>query len=667
MGFSDRLRPSKIKQSIREGEDNIVEVVEHVDDKKASPFDRAKFDIARAIAPESAEVRENYFKVGGDYCRTLYVHHWPQSVDGDGLKELLRFHNAIDFTLYVQPLPIKPFMAELTKHINRDLAVLEKNKEDGRQVDPVIAQRLESNNDLRQMIGQDKTKPFQIMCMITIRAKTEAELDSATNQLEANLMSINTQRATYRHKEGFNSTLPIMENQLADMQAVHYFHTHAVMNLFPFSNSDITHEAGVLVGVNQATNTPLILNRFLTSEIEAPNTVIIGGTGSGKSFFAKIEQIRWAYHGIPIVTLDPSGEFVDLAKMLGGVNIDISMDSGDHINPLDFSYAVSPTHNALRDKLSFLVELLRVMMRTGGDDTSMVIDAMTKKIFENALIEAYYAYGYEVGDLSTQQAATPGHMPKLSEAVDMLKRIGKGNKDPEVQRRVTPLVAALDRFVGDGSLAPLFDNRSTVEIKNSPYINFNYHNLSQDYLPMAMHLVLEFFRTALFTDEQRESGIHRLLYVDEAQVLMAFPETAHFLQYTARTCRKFGIGLTVITQNVGVFVMDDDKAPNKVGRAILANCPIKVLLKQEPSEAIAISEAFRLNENELTRLLSSSTGEGLIIVNRESCWFSSVGMASNTEFRMCTTDTTQRAAFAAEDRLLEADNEDPSSAFRELI
>jgi hypothetical protein len=168
---------------------------------------------------------------------------------------------------------------------------------------------------------------------------------------------------------------------------------------------------------------------------------------------------------------------------------------------------------------------------------------------------------------------------------------------------------------------------------------------------MAMHLVLEFIRTSMFTDKQRESGINRLLYIDEAQILMGFPETAHFLEFTARTCRKFGIGLTVMTQNVGVFVTDSEGVANKVGRAILGNCSIKVLLKQEPSEADAVRDAFRLTEGELSRLLASRSGEGLVIVGRESSWFTAVDLASPWEHAMLTTTTSERAQIAEDERL----------------
>jgi hypothetical protein len=337
---------------------------------------------------------------------------------------------------------------------------------------------------------------------------------------------------------------------------------------------------------------------------------------------------------------------------------------------LDFAHAVTPTRNALREKITYMVELFGVLVR-GEKSSGLIYDAVSKKLVSNALQETYRRYGFDIADIASQQKATSQRMPVLSEVYLMLSRIQRTDRGVENQRRLQPLLAALERYVGEGDLAPLFDNRTTVDTR-SHFINFNYHGLPDEYLPMAMHLVLEFVRTSMFTDEQRESGINRLLYVDEAQVLMGFPETAHFLEYTARTCRKFGIGLTVMTQNVGVFVTDSEGAANTVGRAILANCSIKVLLKQEPSEAEAVRAAFRLTDGELSRLLASRSGEGLVIVGRESSWFTAVGLASPLEYAMLTTTTSERAQIVDEERRVLAaaqddlDNQEYDDSFFEV-
>jgi hypothetical protein len=647
MGLADALNVKGKLAALRAQEQGEapVELSEARTPKSYGVYERSAIDIARLVAPEAADWKPDHFQVGDEYCRTLFVHAFPPAVEDNWLAPILRFHHAIDVALYIQPFDVRSFLHKQRHQVAIDEAALTRDTESGIIPNAKKQQRLRDSYQLIEAIEEDVTLPFQVMLLMTIRARSVKELDRITEDLERAMTSLKTRKCGYRHKQGFETTLPLFDNQLGDFQCLHTIHTQGLMASFPFSSSDMTHERGVLVGVSQFTQSPIIINRFMQPEIESANTAIFGKTGSGKSYFAKEEMLHWSYQGTPVIVLDPSGEYARVCEGVGGVNININADSGDRINPLDFSYAVCPSRNALREKITYLVELFGVLVR-GDRNEGLIYDAVSKKMVSNALQEVFRRYQYNVADVASQQRATSERMPTMSEVHLMLQRIARTDRDPETQKRLQPLIAALDRYVGDGDLAPLFDNRTTVNAR-SHFINFNYHGLQREYLPMAMHLVLEFLRTSLFTDEQRESGINRLLYVDEAQILMEYPETAHFLEYAVRTCRKYGLGLTVMTQNVGVFAADAAGNPNKVGQAIMGGCPIKILLSQEPTEAEAVVSSFHLTEGELSRLLSSRHGEGLVIVNRESTWFSSIGMASPLEHAMLTTTTTERAQIAA--------------------
>ena len=645
MSLRDKMSIRKTIKQLRESSqdpETRIEVAEQEDVPEHSVFERLSVDIADLVAPESASEEETYFKVGEDYTRTFYIHNYPPNVEDNWLRDILRFQEAVDVAIYIQPLPVKSTLSKMRQQAAQDEAAIQKELEDGLIPNARRQERMRNTFQFIEAIEQDITRPFQVMVSLTLRARSKKELDRISEDLERRLTSMTTRRVSHRHREGFTTTLPLMKNELADSRTMRLIQTQGIMSMFPFSSSELTHESGVLVGVNQITGSPIILDRFMQPYIQSPNTAILGATGSGKSFFAKLEMLRWAYMGQPVITLDPSGEYVPVCQGLGGSNVNISLDSQEVINPLDFSNAARPGHNALRDKIASVVELLRLMMATeeGG---SVQIDPYTRQLFEVALQESYRRYGYLAGDEKTQLGATSEQMPTLSDVWDMLARMQKTDRNPQVQDRLQPLLAALGSFVGDGHLAPLFDQRTTVDLR-SHFVNFSYQSLPRQYLPMAMFLVLEFLRTSYFTPEQQNSGINRLLYVDEAQIMMGHPATAQFLEFTARTCRKYGIGLTVMTQNVGVFVLNDDGSDNKVGQGILSNCSIKVLLKQEQSEADAIKRAFKLTSGELSRLVGAAAGEGLVFVDNETAWFSARGMASELEYAMLTTTMGERAA-----------------------
>lgn len=623
--------------------DSAVEVQEISDPKEYSILERGSLDIASLVAPQSASWKKNHYELGDDVTRTLYIHTYPTQVHYNWLKDVLRFPHPIDVAFYIQPMPIGPFVHKMRQQASHDEAAIVKEEEDGLIINQRRVARLRDTHQFIEAIENDATRPFQVMVAMTLRAATEKELDRIEVQLRTSLNSVTLQATPYRHKQGFETTMPLMNNQIAELKTVRSMHTQGVMTMFPFSSADISHETGVCIGTNQFTGSPIIVNRFLDQELESFNTAIIGMTGSGKSFFAKLEILRWAYRGIPIITLDPSGEYAGLCENLGGQNVNISLDSEQVINPLDFSAAVRPGHNALLAKISFMIELLGVMLRSESN-TSMV-DPVTRQLFEQALSAAYSQHGYKTKDLDGQLRASSDNMPKFSKVYQILQRISKTNPDPMVQQRIQPLLAGLRPFVADGHLAPLFDRDTTVDL-NSHMINFNYSNLPPNYVPMAMHMVLEHLRTTLFTPTQSKSGQHRLIYVDEAQLLMDMPETAHFLQHVARTCRKYGVGLTVMTQNVSVFLQQENGNENKAGQGILSACSIRILLKQKSTEAHSLEKAFDLTTQEVSSLTSARSGEGLIFVGDETGWFSARNMASELEYPLLTTTMTEVSAFA---------------------
>lgn len=644
MFFIEKLNIKKTLEEIKE-EESGFELADQEAPKQFQLYDRLAMDIADIVAPESASNQVEYFKVGEDYTRTLYIHTFPHQVDDNWLREILRFPHALDVAIYIQPLDIKVFLQKMRHQAARDEAAVQKEMEDGYIHDARREARLRDTLQFISSVEEDITKPFQVMVALTLRSRSVKDLDRTTADLERKLTILTTRKTHHKHREGFETTLPLMQNELADMKTVRSIHTQGLMSMFPFTSADLSHDEGVMVGLNQITRSPIILNRFMQPEIDSPNTAIIGTTGSGKSFFAKLEMLRWAYLGKPIVILDPSSEYARVCKSVGGANISINLDSADVINPLDFSNAVRPGHNALNEKIGFLIELVKMMI--SAEDGGVQIDAYSKSLFGNALKIVYEGYGYSTDDISTQQAASAEHMPVMSEVVHTLSEIARTVRDPEVQKRIGPINASLATYV-EGFMAPLFNQKTTVDLR-SHFINFDYSGLPRQYLALSMYIVLEFLRTSYFTAQQQESNINRIIYVDEAQILMENQGTASFLDYTARTCRKYGIGITVMTQNVGVFVQGEDLQV-KSGQGILSNCSIKVLLKQQSTEGDIIQQQFKLTQNEMGQLMGAGTGEGLLFVDRDSVWFSSQNMASPEEYEILTTVSTERAAILQKDQ-----------------
>ena len=98
----------------------------------------------------------------------------------------------------------------------------------------------------------------------------------------------------------------------------------------------------------------------------------------------------------------------------------------------------------------------------------------------------------------------------------------------------------------------------------------------------------------------------------------------------AKRARKYYLGLTTITQDV------EDFMGSKMGRAIVANSSMQLLLKQSPSAVDVLGDVFKLTEEERRRLSGFPVGQGLFFAGQNHIHIQIV--ASDTEQRLITTN-----------------------------
>jgi type IV secretory pathway VirB4 component len=120
-----------------------------------------------------------------------------------------------------------------------------------------------------------------------------------------------------------------------------------------------------------------------------------------------------------------------------------------------------------------------------------------------------------------------------------------------------------------------------------------------------------------------------MLVVDEAWQLMKYDDSANFLFSLAKRARKYQLGLTTITQDV------EDFMGSKMGRAIVANSSMQLLLKQSASAVDVLADVFKLTEEERKRLANFPVGQGLFFAGQNHVHIQIV--SSQTEQGLVTT------------------------------
>jgi conjugal transfer ATP-binding protein TraC len=381
-----------------------------------------------------------------------------------------------------------------------------------------------------------------------------------------------------------------------------------------------------LYGVNMHNSGLVIFDRFT---LENGNSVVFAKSGAGKSFTVKLEALRSMMFGTEVFIIDPENEYQKMCDAVGGAYVRLSLNSATRINPFDLPQVVDTEEadNALRSNLITLHGLLRLMMggaqvqmQGGNAATVPALSPAEEADLDAALIETYAKAGITNDPLT--HGSTP---PTISDLYDTLLHMG--GTGPQLAQRL--------RKYTSGTFAGIFSQQSNVNVNNAMVV-FNIRDLEDELRPVAMYIVLNYIWNKTKSDKKR-----RLLVVDEAWQLMKYEDSANFIFSLAKRARKYNLGLTTITQDV------EDFMSSRMGRAIVANASMQILLKQAPSAVDVLADVFKLTSEEKKRLSQFPVGQGLFFAGQNHVHIQVI--ASQTETDLISTTPKPVPAQSAAD------------------
>ena len=310
-------------------------------------------------------------------------------------------------------------------------------------------------------------------------------------------------------------------------------------------------------------------------------------SGEGKSYLAKLDLLRNLCLGVEAFVIDPEDEYLRLADAVGGTVIRPGA-AGVRINPLDLPPG---DDDAYRDRARFMQTLVAVM--ASGDTTvSAPLPGDEARSLDVAVLAAYRAKG-----ITSDPRTWRRPVPLVADVMAELEHIDAGRR---VAARLHPYVV--------GSFKGLFDGPTTT-VAHGHLVVYAIKDLPEQMLPVGTLLTLDtIWRTVRSADPSNSSRRPqvRMVLVDEAWKLLSGGRGGVFLETLAKSARKYGTGLTVVTQDAA------DVLSTKTGRAVVSNAATQVLLRQAPQAIDAVAEAFGLTDGERAFLLSCQRGDALL-------------------------------------------------------
>ena len=566
------------------------------------------------IAPSSIVFENTHFQLGTRYARTYYVFGYPRQLYTGWLSGMINLDEVMDLSMYIYPVESQVVLENLRKKVTQLEAGIQIDSEKGRVRDPGKQAAILDAEEMRDKLQVGEERFFRFGLYFTLYAGSMDELEYVSHKIESLLgqQLVYSKPATSQQEQGLNSTIPQLLDQL---QIRRNMSTGALSTSFPFTSADLSQENGILYGINMHNSGLVIFDRF---SLENGNSVVFAKSGAGKSFAVKLEALRSMMFGTEIFIIDPENEYERMCEQVGGAYVRLSLNSSTRINPFDLPQVVDSDEadNALRSNLITLHGLLRLMM--GGAQIQMqganaaVTPALAPS--EEADLDAALIETYAKAGITNDPLTHTAQPPTILDLYDTLLHMG--GTGPQLAQRL--------RKYTTGTFAGIFSQQSNIDI-NNPMVVFNLRDLEDELRPVAMYIVLNFIWNKTKSDQKR-----RLLLVDEAWQLMKYEDSANFMFSLAKRARKYNLGITCISQDV------EDFMGSRMGRAIVANSSMQLLLKQSPSAVDVLADVFKLTQEEKKRLSQFPVGQGLFFAGQSHVHVQII--TSPTEYDLITTN-----------------------------
>ncbi|MBP9828335.1 DUF87 domain-containing protein [Patescibacteria group bacterium] len=576
-------------------------------------YRRGTVSVRDLIAPSSFAVDPTFLKLNDRFARTLFVTTYPRYVGIGWGSPIINFKGTIDIGMFFYPIKSEVILKQLRDKTGILEAQIISDNESGKPRDPIRETALRDVEQLRDDLTQGIEHFFQFCFYVTLYATSKEQLDKRTEEIESIFATklIYTKRGFYQTEQGFNSTLPLCNDELL---ISFNMNTSPIASSFPFTSSDVTSDNGILYGINRHNNSLILFDRF---SLQNANSVIFATSGAGKSYTIKLEILRSMMMGTDVIAIDPEMEYRQLADAVGGTFINVSLASEAKVNPFDLPRPKgeeSSVEDILRSAVITLKGLLRIMIgKPMGEKGTLGFTPEEDSILDRALLEAY-AKKDITPDLPNLSSITD--YPILNDLLDVLEGMDGADN----------LVARLQKFV-TGTFSGLLNSPTTVEMRNQLVI-FSVRDLEDELRPMAIYTIVNYIWNVVRSERKK-----RILVIDEAWWLMQNEDSAKFIFALVKRARKYYLGVTTITQDVNDFLT------SQYGQAIVTNSSMQILLKQSPAGVELVSKTFNLTQSEKYLLLEAALGEGIFFAGQKHAALKVV--ASYTEDQIITTNPQQ--------------------------
>ena len=346
------------------------------------------------ICPDGIEKKSDYLKLGGKFCRVLFLKDYASYIKDNMVTELTDFNRNLMFSIDIVPVPTDEAVREVENRllgVETNITNWQRRQNANNNFSAVVPydmelQRKESKEFLDDLTTRDQRMMFAVMTL-AITADTKEQLDSDTEAVLSVARKHMCQLAVlkFQQLDGLNTALPIGVRKI---NAFRTLTTESLAVFIPFKVQEIQDKGGIYFGENAISHNLIMCNK---ANLLNQSAFLLGVPGAGKSFSAK-ELIAFLmlhpdYANDDILICDPEGEFGALVKALGREKATVAHLVAGGKDRLNAMYMVEGygEQNPIVEKSQFVMSLIEQIDKRGvGPQHKSIIDRCTALVYPEA-------------------------------------------------------------------------------------------------------------------------------------------------------------------------------------------------------------------------------------------------------------------------------------------
>ncbi|WP_425382883.1 Mbov_0397 family ICE element conjugal transfer ATPase [Spiroplasma endosymbiont of Melieria omissa] len=481
----------------------------------------------------------------------------------------------------------------------------------------------QSLNELLDQIAGGGEKIFNTNMYVLINGadckQLKQNISTAEYEIKNNNMKFD--KLYYRQLEAFLSVMPDSADWFKETG--HEMPCLTIGASFPFLNQELNDKQGLFLGFNESGNKVFFDQRTKSSTRKNHNQLIIGTSGSGKSYTSKKEVNYQIMLGHKVIVIDPEREYRDLCNYHDGSWIDVGDGSSGNINPFQITLALSDdntndnnTRDILAPHMQFLEQFLNVA--TGG---------LTRN--ESSLLMIYVNLMYEKFGITSRtkiHLLKPNQFPIFQDLYDIIESDMVKEEEIRSKNELKNLLIILSRFATGGTDANLWNAHTNINSSSLLQV-YDLYTLMQSgnkrLVNAQMFLILKYIENEVRKNKNDNEINNKQQWIsitiDEAHLLIdkEFPAALLFMYQIVKRIRKYTGMINIITQNINDFLGSEEI--KKYTTAIINSSQYLKVLNLQPHDLAALNELYSsydgISANETDFIARAKVGECLFAIS----------------------------------------------------